>query len=154
MGIEIERKYTVSGDAWRTGARRTRCRQGCLCVGPPVAVRVRIMGEAASVNVKRATLSLTRDEFEYAIPVADAAAMLADMCVGYPVDKTRHVLEYAGMRWEVDEFHGHNAGLIVAEIELASEDQEFEAPPWLGPEVSHDARYLNTHLTQKPYTMW
>jgi len=154
MGTEIERKFLVKGDAWREGAKGVPCRQGYMCVGPPVAARVRIMGDRATLNVKRATLDIARDEFEYTIPREDAEALLAGLCEGHVIEKTRYEIEYAGMTWEVDEFHGVNAGLIVAEIELDAVDQEFDRPPWVGEEVSSDARYLNSHLTRHPYSEW
>ena len=154
MGLEIERKFLVRGEGWRDGARGRRCRQGYLCMGPPVAVRVRVMGEDAWINVKQSTTALTRVEFEYSIPLTDAEEMLAACCEGHPIDKTRHEIEFEGMRWEIDEFHGENAGLVVAELELEREDQPFARPPWLGEEVSGDARYLNTHLARAPFSTW
>jgi len=112
------------------------------------------MGGVATLNVKTATVSITRHEFEYEIPIADAEALLRTSCVGTAIEKTRHCVEYGGKTWEVDAFEGANAGLVVAEIELASEDEPFERPPWVGAEVSGDPRYLNTCLCQRPYTQW
>ena len=154
MGTEIERKFLVINDAWRGRGTAERCVQGYLAFGPPVAVRVRIMGGVATLNVKTATVSITRHEFEYEIPIADAEALLRTSCVGTAIEKTRHCVEYGGKTWEVDAFEGANAGLVVAEIELASEDEPFERPPWVGAEVSGDPRYLNTCLCQRPYTQW
>lgn len=155
MGKEIERKFLVVNDAWRRAAKPgLRTRQGYLHVGPPVAVRARIMGGKATLNVKKSTLDISRDEFEYAIPMEDAEALLARLCEGYIIEKTRYLVDYAGMTWEVDVFEGVNEGLVVAEIELESEDQQFEKPPWAGQEVSGDARYLNTHLSREPYKEW
>lgn len=154
MGTEIERKFLVKGDAWRVGAHASRIRQGYLCVGPPVAIRVRISDGQATLNVKKATLATVRDEFEYAIPAEDAQAMLDGLCDGFPIDKTRHRAVYEGMTWEVDEFHGENAGLVVAEIELEAVDQAFARPDWLGEEVSDDARFFNSSLSRCPYAHW
>ncbi len=154
MGTEIERKFLVHGGAWRAGAEGQPCRQGYLCVGPPVAVRVRIMNGRAMLNAKKATLDLTRDEFEYPIPLDDAEAILAGLCMGWPIEKTRYKVRFEGHLWEVDEFLGANEGLVVAEIELASESEAFVPPPWLGEEVSADPRYLNSSLALYPYSQW
>jgi len=154
MGIEIERKFLVVGESWRENASGEPCRQGYLAVGPPVAVRVRIMGARATLNVKKATLDMVRDEFEYVIPERDALDMLDGLCEGYVIEKVRYRTRYAGKIWEIDEFGGANAGLVVAEIELGRADEEFEKPPWLGKEVSGDPRYLNSSLSRHPYSLW
>lgn len=155
MGIEIERKFLIRDASWRAEADAgLHCVQGYLCVGPPVAVRVRIMGGEAKLNIKKATLSVQRDEFEYAIPLDDAEALLAGLCDGYAVEKTRHKLRHGGRTWEIDVFGGENAGLTVAEIELPSPDAPFERPPWLGVEVSDDPRYLNSNLSRMPFNRW
>ncbi|HNR35371.1 MAG TPA: CYTH domain-containing protein [Candidatus Hydrogenedentes bacterium] len=155
MGIEIERKFLVRDESWRNEADAgIVCVQGYLCVGPPVAVRVRIMGVSANINIKKSTLIIQRDEFEYPIPLDDAKELLAGLCDGYPVEKTRYRLPYGGYTWEIDEFAGVNAGLVVAEIELPREDAPFERPPWLGAEVSADPRYLNSSLSRHPFTHW
>ena len=154
MGTEIERKFLVVGDGWRGKGDGKLLQQGYLCFGPPVAVRVRMSGEHAVLNMKKASLSITRDEFEYAIPCADGAEILAKLCEGSIIEKTRYEVKYKGMIWEVDEFHGANAGLIIAEIELSSEEQTFEKPAWVGEEVSAEPRYLNTHLSRRPYSTW
>ena len=154
MGTEIERKFLVSGDSWRADAYAVSCRQGYLAVGPPVAVRVRIMGGKATLNVKKATLDITRDEFEYQIPEHDAEEMLNSLCEGYIIEKTRYRAEYGGKTWEIDEFGGANSGLVVAEIELNRADEVFLKPTWLGAEVSGDPRYLNSSLSRRPYSLW
>jgi adenylate cyclase len=117
-------------------------------------VRVRAAGEQAWLTIKGLTINLTRLEYEYEIPVADARYMLEHLCQQPIIDKTRYAVHYAGHRWDVDEFHGANEGLRVAEIELRSEDETFERPPWLGAEVSGDARYYNARLVQHPYRDW
>lgn len=154
MPLEIERKFLVTNDDWKHGATATEFLQGYLSVGPPASVRIRIEGDAARLNIKRSTLDIAREEYEYAVPVEEAREMLKRLCEGRLVKKTRHVLVFESMTWEVDEFHGANEGLIVAEIELSSEDQAFVKPPWLGEEVSGDARYTNSSLSVRPYSSW
>lgn len=203
MGIEIERKFLVCGDGWRTASPApsgVRLTQGYLNRDPARTVRVRVAGDAAFITVKGLTHGATRLEFEYPIAVADAQALLA-LCDGPLIDKTRYTLTLLpgrpaappGQRdgpeqapgdaqgdaqgsasgespgdasgaapsgqvpacvWEVDEFHGDNDGLVVAEIELASEHQPFHRPDWLDAEVTHDARYYNSALAARPYRSW
>jgi adenylate cyclase len=154
MGIEIERKFLVASDGWRAQASsRTRFSQGYLSRDPARTVRVRIAGEHAFLTIKGATTGATRAEFEYAVPVADAQQLLA-MADGPVVEKVRHLCVLDGMTWEVDEFLGANAGLVVAEIELQSEDQAYVPPAWLGDEVTGDARYVNANLAVRPYSSW
>ncbi|MFG6461331.1 CYTH domain-containing protein [Roseateles sp. DXS20W] len=154
MGIEIERKFLVTGDGWRQQATsRTRFSQGYLSRDPARTVRVRIAGDAAFLTIKGATTGATRAEFEYAVPLADAQQLLA-MCDGPVVEKVRHLCPFEGMTWEVDEFLGANAGLVVAEIELDAEGQAFARPAWLGAEVTGDARYVNANLAVRPFTGW
>lgn len=161
MGIEIERKFLVVGDTWRAHAtRRQRMAQGYINDAASVdvgtqkaSVRVRIAGERAALNLKSREIGASRQEFEYAIPVADAEALLA-LCVGGVIDKTRHYVEHGAHLWEVDEFHGDNAGLVVAEIELTAVDETFERPSWLGAEVTELTRYYNLALAARPYAQW
>jgi adenylate cyclase len=154
MGIEIERKFLVMGDAWRAQASaQTRFSQGYLSRDPSRTVRVRIAGEQAFLTIKGATHGATRAEFEYAVPLADAQALLS-LCDGPVVEKIRHLCPHEGMTWEVDEFLGANAGLVVAEIELQSESQPFAQPAWLGTEVTGDGRYVNANLAVKPFSSW
>lgn len=161
MGIEIERKFLVVGDAWRAQAtRRQRMAQGYLndaasvqAGTQQVSVRVRIAGGQAALNLKSRELGASRQEFEYAIPLADAEALLA-LCVGGVVDKTRHYVEHGTHLWEIDEFHGDNAGLVVAEIELGSEAEAFDRPSWAGVEVTDQPRYYNLALAARPFAQW
>ncbi|PTT87361.1 adenylate cyclase [Pelomonas sp. HMWF004] len=154
MGIEIERKFLVTGEAWRQPAeRQTRFSQGYLSRDPARTVRVRIAGERAFLTVKGATTGASRAEFEYEVPLADARQLLT-LCDGPLVDKVRHLCVHEGMTWEVDEFLGANAGLVVAEIELQSEAQAFAQPAWLGAEVTGDARYVNANLAVSPFSAW
>ena len=152
MGIEIERKFLVVGDDWRA-APAVPYAQGYLNRDKQRTVRVRIVRDEAWLTIKGVSVGATRAEFEYAIPVADAEQLLA-LCDGPIVRKTRRVIEHAGAKWEIDEFQGDNAGLVVAEIELPAEDAAFERPAWLGAEVTHDARYFNSSLATSPYSTW
>ena len=154
MGVEIERKFLVKDGSWQPAMRSVRLRQAYISTGPPASVRVRIAGDVAILNIKRQTGSITRDEFEYSIPVADAEAIMQGLCVGRPVEKTRHYVVFEGLTWEIDVFEGANAGLVVAEVELEREDQDCPLPPWVGEEVSTDPRYLNANLALDPYTEW
>ncbi|MGD2112771.1 MAG: CYTH domain-containing protein [Gammaproteobacteria bacterium] len=153
MGKEIERKFLVTGDGWRAGTG-THYRQGYLSVAKERTVRVRIEGDAARLTIKGITENATRDEFEYPIPVPDARAMLDSLCLRPLIEKHRYRLEYHGLTWEIDEFLGDNAGLIVAEIELEHPQQPFDRPPWIGTEVTEDPRYYNANLVDRPYRVW
>ena len=117
-------------------------------------MRVRVAGTQAYLTIKGPTVGITRSEFEYPIPLTEAEAMLDTLCNGPLIEKTRHREEFAGRTWEVDVFHGDNDGLVVAEIELASETEEFVRPPWASREVSDDPRYFNNNLASNPYKNW
>jgi adenylate cyclase len=152
VATEIERKFLVAGEGWRQASPLRIC-QGYLNRDADRTVRVRIAGERAYLTIKGRAKHLARPEFEYEIPLGDAEQLLR-LCEGPILEKHRHVLVHAGSRWEVDEFHGDNQGLVVAEIELEREDQTFEHPPWLHTEVTHDTRYLNSNLSARPYRTW
>jgi adenylate cyclase len=155
MAMEIERKFLVADDGWRRQAGPGQpMRQGYLAGGKQVSVRVRVAGAQAWLNVKQAQSLTVRREYEYPIPLADARELLAHACESGVVEKTRYRVPHAGHVWEVDVFHGDNEGLVVAEVELASEDQPFECPAWLGRDVSAHARYLNHALARHPYREW
>ncbi|ODS64861.1 MULTISPECIES: CYTH domain-containing protein [unclassified Arenimonas] len=161
MGIEIERKFLLAGDGWRAQVvKSVRMAQGYINDMAAMregrqnaSVRVRIAGDAAFLNLKSRELGSTRQEFDYPIPVADAEALLA-LCVGGRIDKVRHYVQHEGHTWEVDEFAGDNAGLVVAELELASADEAFARPAWLGREVTEELRYYNLALAERPYSRW
>ena len=161
MPLEIERKFLVTGDTWRDAAQRVvPMAQGYLNDLAAVdsgamhaSVRVRIAGEDAFLNLKSRELGHTRQEFDYAIPVDDARGLLA-LSVGGLVDKRRHYVTVDGHLWEVDEFLGDNAGLVVAEIELRSADEAFTKPEWAGAEVTDSPRYYNLALATRPYRQW
>lgn len=154
MGKEIERKFLVQSQAWRAGAAGTLYRQGYLSTHKERTVRVRVVGNQGYLTIKGETRGATRDEFEYSIPIADANAMLDSLCEKPIIEKTRWTLRNAAHLWEIDEFHGANEGLVVAEVELASEDEPFARPAWLGEEVTGDKRYFNSHLVAHPFTTW
>jgi len=154
VGREIERKFLVTGDEWRQGAKKASYRQGYLCLGPPAAVRVRIADGKATLNIKEATADISRAEFEYGIPVDEAESILAHLITGNVIEKTRYTIAYADRSWEVDVFHGPNEGLVLAELEIDSEADVVALPPWVGEEVSNDPRYFNTHLAAHPYPEW
>jgi len=152
MGSEIERKFLVTGDGWRPGPPGVRQRQGYLSVEERATVRVRIDGERGTLTIKGEQRGITRTEFEFAIPLADAEEILG-LCA-FVVEKTRYLREHAGRTWEVDVFHGANEGLVTAEVELAREDEEFAPPPWVGADVSSDLRYRVARLARQPYRGW
>ncbi len=154
MPREIERKFLLKNDKWRSMVQASRAlRQGYLCGNDRASVRVRIDGDQANLNIKSATLGVERLEFEYAIPVEQAEALLSELA-GQVVEKTRHEVRHHEHLWEIDEFAGDNAGLIVAEVELEDAQERFERPDWLGDEVSGDPRYYNTELARHPYSRW
>lgn len=161
MGIEIERKFLVDGDAWRSEVERSvPMAQGYLVDAAAIdhgyarsSVRVRVAGAKAWINIKSVALGIERQEFEYLIPLPDARQMMATLCHGV-VEKTRHVVSIGERRFEVDVFEGANAGLVVAEVELPSADASVPRPGWLGREVSGLARYYNVNLIDHPYSRW
>jgi CYTH domain-containing protein len=150
--MEIERKFLVQGDDWRSG-KSTLYRQGYLSRDKERTVRVRIADKQAFLTIKGISTGASRAEFEYEIPVADAEQLLL-LCDGPLIEKTRYLVLHAGMTWEVDEFHGANKGLVVVEIELQSETQIFSKPAWVGMEVTHEKRYFNSSLSAYPYNTW
>jgi len=155
MGVEIERKFRLINDSWRERVReKTLLRQGYIANTRRASVRVRLAGEAGWLSVKSMTPGLSRAEYEAAIPAVDANEMLDRLCEGPLIEKWRHIVVYQGSEWEIDEFLGENAGLVIAELELDAEDAVFARPPWLGVEVTHDERYYNFRLSEQPYRRW
>ncbi|EKQ70506.1 hypothetical protein OsccyDRAFT_0798 [Leptolyngbyaceae cyanobacterium JSC-12] len=154
MGTEIERKFLVVGDGWRALGKGSTYRQGYITSSQEKAVRVRIVGDQGFLTIKGATQGITRAEFEYSIPVEDAQEMLETLCDRPLIQKTRYQIEWGGLLWEVDEFEGENAGLVLAEVELADANQEILMPDWIGADVSHDPRYYNTNLARCPFRQW
>lgn len=154
MGKEIERKFLVKGDAWRSLAKGKHYRQGYLNSAKERTVRIRTIDDKAFLTVKGPTVGVTRLEFEYPISFEDCTTMLDQLAEKPIIEKTRYKIPMGMHVWEIDEFFGVNAGLIVAEIELESEDTPFEKPEWIGEEVSGDPRYFNSNLVKHPFTTW
>ncbi len=152
MAMEIERKFLVTGFGWRDADPTYYC-QGYLNRDKYRTVRVRIAGDSGVLTVKGLITGASREEYEYSIPLEDAQGLLA-LCDGPVVEKNRRVIKHCGLNWEIDEFLGDNQGLVIAEVELVSEHQEFEIPEWVGREVTEDARYFNSNLSTSPYTTW
>lgn len=155
MATEIERKFLVRSDAWRAHVHhQQRLQQGYLASSARGSVRVRVGGDAAYLNVKGATVGASRLEFEYAVPLEDAQQMLRELCRRPIIEKTRYLVQHRDQRWEIDVFEGDNAGLVVAEIELETEDQTVALPDWAGEEVTDDVRYYNSSLAITPFSRW
>ena len=161
MPLEIERKFLVTSDVWRAqAAKSVEMAQAYLndlatldAGAMNVSVRVRIQGEQSFLNMKSRELGTTRQEFDYPIPVEDARALLK-LAVGGRIEKIRHYVDVAGHTFEVDEFLGENAGLVVAELELDDADADYPRPEWLGEEVTDQARYYNLALASRPFSTW
>lgn len=153
MALEIERKFLPASDAWRALVERSVPMYQAYLGGAGVSVRVRIAGERALINIKQNRLGLAREEFEYPVPLADGLKMV-ELAGGGRVEKIRHYLHHAGMLWEIDEFSGDNTGLVVAEVELEAVGQEIDLPPWLGREITDEARYYNVALARQPFKHW
>ena len=155
MAKEIERKFLVKDDSWRALAGQGKLyRQGYLSLEKERVVRIRIAGEQAVITIKGARHNYSAAEYEYPLPLADAQEMLDDLCVHPLIEKVRYRVLHEGLLWEVDEFSGDNAGLLVAEVELERADQPVPLPPWVGQEVSDDKRYANASLVLYAYKMW
>lgn len=155
MRREIERKFRVCGDEWRGAAVEViPIFQGYLCIDPERTVRVRIAGREAWITIKGRSCGPERAEYEYPIPAGDAEHLLHCVCLPGRIEKTRHRIPYAGLVFEVDEFHGANAGLVLAEVELPATETVIEKPAWLGEEVTGDSRFYNAYLSRYPYSTW
>ena len=156
MAKEIERKFLVNMNFWQPTDSGSRFLQGYLPMSEKTkaVVRVRISGKRSWLTIKGENRGMMRPEFEYPIPLADAVQMLDELCVRPFIEKTRYLVPYEGADWAVDVFEGDNAGLVVAEIELASEDQKIVLPPWVGKEVTDDPRYYNSNLMAHPFCRW
>jgi len=155
MAIEIERKFLLQSGDWRKSVQRTvHIRQGYLANEKTCSVRIRTSGEHAWLNIKGLTVGAERQEFEYSIPLTDANTMLDTLTTQPLIEKQRHYVIVGRHTWEIDEFEGDNAGLIVAEVELDAVDEPFDQPLWVGEEVTHDPRYYNTRLSRHPFKNW
>jgi adenylate cyclase len=155
MATEIERKFRLIDDSWRNQIRSsTLLRQGYLANTTRASVRVRLAGNEGWLSVKAMTPGRARAEYEASIAASDATEMLNRLCEGPLIEKWRHIVVYQDHAWEIDEFLGENAGLVIAELEIESEEATFPSPPWLGQEVTHDERYYNFRLSQRPWRRW
>jgi adenylate cyclase len=154
MAQEIERKFLVKGEAWKKLAKGTLYRQGYLSSAKERTVRVRVAGERAFLTIKGPSRGVTRMELEYPIPLEEASLMLDNLCERPLIEKTRYAILVGIYTWEVDEFHGDNEGLVVAEVELTREDESPPLPEWVGEDVSTDSRYYNSNLGEKPFKSW
>jgi adenylate cyclase len=154
MGIEIERKFLVRSNEYRNKAKYIDIQQGFLSIDKERVIRVRISGDKAYLTVKGYSVSIARPEFEYDIPRDEAQNMLDNICIKPIIEKRRFLCTHGKHQWEVDEFTGLNEGLVIAEIELESTDEQFQYPPWLGEEVSGDERYFNANLVKNPFIYW
>jgi len=155
MGVEIEHKYLVSVAEWNN-VQASDCveiRQGYLQTDPNKTIRVRTKGNKAYFTIKGKAVGASRLEFEYEIPVADANELLDKFCSNL-VEKVRHYVVHEGKTWEIDVFAGLNAGLIVAEIELNSEEEMYTLPNWVAENVTSEVKYANSNLSITPFSKW
>jgi len=153
MAVEIERKFIVKGESWKNQGYSRPYSQAYI-PAKGATVRVRITGDEGYITIKGPRTGISRSEFEYAIPAAEAEELISTLCLSPPITKTRHFIEHAGSDWIVDEFHELNQGLIVAEVELDSEEQNVSLPDWVGEEVSTDLQYSNAYLNLHPFSTW
>jgi adenylate cyclase len=154
MGKELERKFLVKDNSFKELCVGQLYKQGYISINANGTVRIRIVGDKGFLTIKSKGDGIARDEFEYEIPLTDAEEMLQKICQKPFIEKTRYTYNYKGHIWEIDEFHGDNEGLVVAEIELESENENFDPPEWLGEEVTYDIKYLNSNLIKNPYKNW
>ncbi len=154
MGVEIERKFLLTGEGWRKLGEPVLLRQGYLSSNPDRTVRVRTEAGKGTMTIKGRSVGATRSEWEYDIPLEEANEMLDRLCEQPLIEKHRRRIAFGARTWEIDEFLGANAGLIVAEVELEFEEQQFDKPEWVGEEVTHDRRYFNSSLIRQPFSVW
>jgi len=154
VAMEIERKFLVRGDEWRQEAVGISYRQGYIRTQGSATVRVRVAGETGYLTLKGPSRGIVRSEFEYEIPLQDATELLDTLCDRPQIEKTRYRIRHKAHEWEIDEFEGDNAGLILAEVELSSPTEPIVLPDWVGQEVSDDPRYFNSSLAQAPFSQW
>ena len=154
MPTEIERKFLVKDARYRSLGSYMHIRQGFLSTDKERVVRVRIQGKKAFLTIKGITKGISRAEYEYKLPITHAKFMLDFLCIQPTIEKYRYNVNIEGFTWEIDEFTGENEGLVIAEIELLKDNQQFPKPEWIGEEVSGDARYYNASLVKNPYKRW
>ena len=152
--MEIERKFLIKNTSYRQHGNSVHIHQGFLSIDKDRVVRIRIKGDNAWLTIKGISSGASRAEYEYGIPLEDAQYMLDNLCLRPTIEKYRYNVNYKGFLWEVDEFLGENEGLVVAEIELPSEDSTFDLPDWIGEEVTGDERYYNANLVERPFSTW
>jgi CYTH domain-containing protein len=155
MGVEIERKFLIENDLWYALKKPpgTSIQQAYLVNEPEKVIRIRVTDSSGYLTIKGPAIHATRSEYEFQIPKTEAKEII-DQFTKVRIDKTRYKIVFEGKTWEVDEFWGDNEGLIIAEIELKSEEEQFTKPSWIGPEVTEDRRYYNSYLSEHPYTSW
>jgi len=151
--VEIERKFLIKNKNWKPSGTGTIIIQGYLSVEPERVVRIRIANDRAFLTIKGKPKGIVRTELEYEIPKNEAEVML-NMCLDFPVEKTRFIEKIGNLNWEIDVFEGVNKGLVLAEVELKDENQKVDLPEWIGEEVSHDKRYFNSWLSTNPFSNW
>lgn len=151
--MEIERKFLVIAPGWKNPSKGKRIAQGYISNSDGKVVRVRQKGEKYFLTIKADRGEISRLEFEYEIPQDDCEIMLEQLC-GDAISKTRYTVDLGEHTWEIDEFHGVNEGLIMAEVELTHAEQAFVKPDWAGPEVSHDSRFFNSYISEHPFSTW
>ncbi|HEY6906369.1 MAG TPA: CYTH domain-containing protein [Ignavibacteriaceae bacterium] len=151
---EIEKKFLVTSAIWKGKNKGVLYRQGFLSIEPGRTVRVRLEGDKGTLTIKGKKINGAGDEFEYEIPAKEAAYIIEHLCLKPVIEKKRYKIEFRGNIWEVDEFLGENQGLILAEIELNSENQIFEKPEWAGEDVTEDHKYKNANLVVNPFSKW
>ncbi|QKG80763.1 CYTH domain-containing protein [Tenuifilum thalassicum] len=153
--MEIERKFLVDKKAWEELAKPEGIRiiQGYLSTNPSKTIRVRVISDKAFMTIKGETKGISREEVEFEIPINKANELIEKFCNNV-IEKTRFLIDFKGKTWEVDKFEGNNAGLLLAEIELNSENEDFEIPSWILTEVTSDYRYYNSYLSEHPYKKW
>lgn len=154
MSLEIERKFLVKSNKWKESAKGVLIMQGYLSASEERIVRIRIAGSKAFFTIKGLVIGISRLEYEYEIPHTDALEILNRLCIKPIIEKHRYKVVHQSLVWEIDEFHRENEGLIIAEIELDSEDQKIDIPDWIGEEVTGDKRYYNSNLLKNPYSAW
>jgi len=154
MAMEIEKKFLVKNNQYKNSADSALFKQGYLSVEAERTVRVRSYNGKGYLTIKGKTQSCSREEYEYNIPIQDAERMLDNLCIRPIIEKVRYFVTYEDYKWVVDEFLGVNKGLVVAEIELDSEQQKFKKPDWIGNEITSDSRYFNSNLVNNPYKDW
>ena len=154
MAIEIEKKFLINHIPFEQVKYAHKIKQGYIVSDKDKVIRIREKDDEYFITIKGNKIGLSRFEFEYKIPKSDANELFKSFCKIGSISKTRHYVDYNGHTWEVDEFHGENNGLVVAEIELESEDEQFEIPNWVIKEVTADARYYNMNLATHPFCKW